>query len=357
MAKLPPPARFLVMLLAGWLNRHQEGVIEYLREENRVLREQLGGRRLRLTDDQRRRLAVKARPLGRRALAEIASIVTPDTILGWYRRLVARKYDGSKMRRPGRPRTRKGIADLVVRMASENPWGYTRIRDALAELGHEISRSTVKRILQDHGITPVPDRGRKTTWRSFLRGHMGVLAAADFFTVEVLTLGGIVRYFVLFVMHLDTRRVEIAGITCRPSGDWMRQIARNLTGWDGFLEGRRYLIMDRDPLFTESFRAMLGDSGVEPVRLPTRSPNLNAFAERFVLSCKRECLSRIVPLGERHLRHALQEYVAHYHAERHHQGLGGEIIAPRPEDAGGTGKVTCRSPLGGLLRFYHRAAG
>src|SRR4051794_37419704 len=170
-------------------------------------------RRLRLTDDERRRLAVKGKVLGRRRLAGIAGIVTPDTILRWYRTLVAKKYDGSHARRPGRPRTKADIAALVVRLAQENPrWGYTRIRGGLKGLGHDVGRNTIKAILRDHGIEPAPDRGANRPWKTFLAAHWDALAAADFFTVEVLTLRGLVRYVVFFVMKLETRRVEITGI-------------------------------------------------------------------------------------------------------------------------------------------------
>jgi putative transposase len=256
---------FLLYIFAGWVNRRQLDVIEFLREENRVLREQFGGRRLRLTDVQRRRLAVRGKTIGRKALMEVACIVTPDTILRWYRRLIARKYDGSKRRGPGRPRTAEAIAELVVRMATECPtWGYTRIRDALHNLGHEIGRNTVKRILLEHGIEPAPERSKRMPWKTFLKAHWDVLAAADFFTVEVLTLGGLVRYSVFFVMELKTRRVQIAGLSCQPCEAWMKQIARNLTdAVDGFLTGKRYIILDRDPLYTAAFRRMLKGSGVK----------------------------------------------------------------------------------------------
>jgi len=345
-------------MFAGWINRHQQQVIDYLLEENRVLREQLGGRRLRLTDEQRRRLAVKGKALGRKALREIAGIVTPDTILRWYRQLIAKKYDGSSRRGPGRPPTDKEIADLVVRMAVDNPsWGYTKIRDALWKLGHEIGRNTVKRILQDNGIQPAPERRGRTSWKTFIRAHLGEIAAADFFTVEVLTAGGLVRYSVLFVMELKTRAVEIAGITCQPTEAWMKQIARNLTeAEDGFLLGVRYLVLDRDPLYTGAFRKFLKDSDVHPLRLPARSPNLNAHAERFVLSIKSECLNRIVPLGEEHLRRAMTEYIRHYHGERPHQGLGGELIAPDESACRTEGRVACRERVGGLLKYYYREA-
>jgi len=215
----------------------------------------------------------------------------------------------------------------------------------------------VKRILANHGIVPAPQRGKRTPWKTFLAAHWSAIASADFFTVEVLTAGGLVRYFVFFVMRLETRRVEIAGISCSPSGAWMTQIARNLTDCeDGFLLGVRHLIIDRDPLYSSAFRGLLKDGGVAPLRLPARSPNLNAHAERFVLSIKSECLSRIVPLGEGHLRRVVREYVAHYHTERHHQGLGNRLLTPAPTVAGCDSPVKRRERLGGLLNFYHRKA-
>jgi putative transposase len=331
MDALSPPLAFFLRLFSGWVNRQQQAVIDYLLEENRILCAERGSRRLRLTDDQRRRLAVKGKVLGRHHLGDIAGIVTPDTILRWYRRLVAKKYDGSKQRAPGRPRTKPDIAALVVRMANENPtWGYTRIRGGLKNLGREVARNTIKAILKDHGIEPAPERRTKTPWTTFLAAHWDGLAAADFFTVEVLTMGGLVRYFVFFVMRLKTRTVEIAGITRQPNEAWMTQTARNLTdAHDGFLRGVRYLILDRDPFYTTAFRRILRDSGVKPLLLPAWSPNLNAYAERFVLSAKSECLERVVPLGEEHLRAAVREFVDHYHEERPHQGLGNELIPPR----------------------------
>jgi hypothetical protein len=218
MIKLPPALRFLLLTFAGWVNRKQQEVIDYLLEENRVLREQLGGRRPRLTNDQRRRLAAKGKLLGRAALRKFAGIVTPDTILRWYRQLIAQKYDGSKKRGPGRPETQKDIAELVITMAKANPrWGYTRIRGAMENLGHELARNTIKRILKDAGIVPAPERGGRTPWKTFLKAHWEALAATDFFTVEVLTLRGLFRFHVLFVIELSSRRVEIAGITMNPT--------------------------------------------------------------------------------------------------------------------------------------------
>ena len=191
-----------------------------------------------------------------------------------------------------------------MRVAQENPtWGYTRLRGALKNLGHELGRNTIKRILAEHGIAPAPERGRSMSWSTFIKAHWGAIAATDLFTVEVVNPFGLVRYHVLFVIDIATRCVCIGGITSDPNGEWMKQVARNLTDmWDGFLLGKRYLIHDRDPLFTEAVRGLLRDSGVKPLRLPANSPNLNAYAERFVLSIRRECLDRFVPLSEQQVR-------------------------------------------------------
>jgi hypothetical protein len=188
------PLQFLLLVFAGWVNRRQVEILEYLQEENRVLREQLGDRRLRFTDAQRRRLAVKGRVLGRRVLQQLAGLVTPDTILRWYRELIAKKYDGTAPRKGSGRGTTALPQRLVVRFATENPgWGYTRIRGALRNLGHELGRNTIKRILADHGLEPAPKRGKTMRWKTFLKAHFGVIAATDFFAVEVLTLGGLVR--------------------------------------------------------------------------------------------------------------------------------------------------------------------
>jgi transposase InsO family protein len=353
--------RFLVVWMAGWVNSHQLEVIEFLREENRVLREQIGGRRLRFTDDQRRRLAVKGRVVGRRRLGEFAGLVTPDTILRWYRELIARKYDGSARRRSGRPTVAIDVEQLVVQVATENPtWGYTRLVGALGNLGHQVGRNTVKRVLLRHGLEPAPARGKRMPWKTFLRTHLGAIAAADFFSVEVLTLTGLVRYLVLFVIDLQTRRVQIGGVVRQAYGAWMAQVARNLTdGVDGFLIDKRYLLHDRDPLFTDEFCGVLASAGVKCLRLPARSPDLNSVAERFVLSIKSECLSKLVPLGETHLRRAVSEYVKHYHRERNHQGVGNRLLTPAEQvvrPANTNAPVERRERLGGLLNFYYRRA-
>jgi putative transposase len=348
------PLRLLIVTLAGWINRHQQHVIEYLVEENRVLREQLKGQRTRLTDDQRRRLAAKGYRLGRRLLGQMATIVTPDTILRWHRRLIAAKWTYVAVR-PGRPGTMKAIASLIVRMASENPgWGYSRIQGALKNLDHRVARSTVARVLKDHVIPPAPDR--PSSWRTFLRAHWGKSAAADFFTTEVWTRRGLVTYYTLFVLDLRSRRVHLAGSTPNPDAAFMVQPARCLTdAVDGFLVTHRILICDRDRKWTERFRLIMEGAGVRIVQTPIHAPNANAYAERFVRSIREECLDRLILFGDRRLRRVLDEFVQHYHGERNHQGLSNELIAREHRGGAGT-HVRCRERLGGLLRYYHRAA-
>ena len=349
--------QFLLICLAGWLNRNQQLVIQYLQEEVKVLREQLD-KKPRFTDDQRRRLAAKAQKLGRDRLRHVASIVSPKTLLEWHRRLIAYKYDGGSRRSPSRPCTPAEIGELILRMARENrTWGYTRIQGALQNLGHEVGRSTIAKVLKEAGLDPAPERQKQTTWKEFLRSHFAVLAAADFFSVEVWTAVGLVRYHVFFVIRLATREVRIAGIVPEPHGEWMKQVARTLTdGLDGFLEGCRYLIHDRSSLFTPEFAMLLESVGIETVRLPARSPNLNAYAERYVRTIKEGCLDRMILIGEGSLRRAIGEFVGHYHTERNHQSLENRIIRPEFAPFPSASEVQCRERLGGMLRYYYRQA-
>jgi len=348
----------VVACLAGWVNRHQQHVIEYLQEEVRVLKELHRGKRLRLSAEQRCRLAAMAKKLRFGRLKAIAGIVTTQTLLGWHRRLIAQKYDSSGVRKPGRPRKAEQIRELVIRMANENRlWGYTRICGALYDLGYEISRSTVCEVLKAAGIEPAPERGRKTTWSEFLKAHWEVLAAADFFNLEVWTQWGLARYDILFVMRLATREVHVAGMVPAANGMWMEQVARNLTDpFGGFLRGCRFLIHDRSSLYTDQFREILIAVGVDSVRLPPRSPNLNAFAERFVRTIKESCLNQMILFGERSLRRAVDEFVEHYHKERKHQGLGNKILKLDVDQMSMKGGVACRKRLGGMLKCYHRKA-
>ena len=211
MFKTIRPWQILVVAAAGWVNRDQQAIIRYLQEENPV--------------------------------------VSPDTILAWHRRLIARKWDYSAKRRgPGRPGVMRKIASLLTMMARENPgWGYSRIQGALENLGHRVSRTTVENALKRLGIDPASRRQRGMSWKTFLKAHWDSLAAADFFTVEVWETRGLVTFYVLLVMELSSRRVYFAGVTPNPNAKWMMQIARNLTDpVDRLTSGKRFIIIDRD---------------------------------------------------------------------------------------------------------------
>jgi transposase InsO family protein len=332
---------------------------EYLVTENRLLRQQIPGR-VRLSDGERKSLAELGKKLGKQALAEVATIVTPDTILAWHRKLIARKFDGSQHRKaPGRPQIDKALEALVVRMAQENrSWGYDRIAGALTHLGYKISDQTVGNILKRHGIPPALARKTTTTWKEFIRTHLDVLVATDFFTAEVWTAVGLVTYYVLFFIHLASRKVHVAGITPHPDEQWMVQVARNVTmeEW-GFLAPGQYLIHDRDGKYCPAFRHIIDEAGITRVPLPPRSPNLNAYAERWVRSVKEEALSRLILFGERSLQHALTEYLSHFHQERPHQGKGNVVLTPAPDHVTKVeSPLRCRERLGGLLKYYDREA-
>lgn len=354
--KIKPMNVFLVML-AGWINRQQTEVIEYLVEENKILCEKIGKKRILLNDNQRRRLAVLGKRLGRKVLGQFCTSFSPDTILRWHRKLVARKYDGSKNRsKYGRPKISDEIKQLILDMAEEcRYFGCKKIAGYLKYLGYKVSRSTIRRILIEHGIDPAPDRPARTTWREFIKAHWESLAATDFFTIEVYTPGGMIRYMVLFVIDYATRKVEIAGIIPQADGKWMNQMARNLSDpFEGFLKGKRYLIHDRDPLFTKRFSKILEAVGITTIKISPKSPNMTPFAERFVRSIKSECLDKMIIFGESHLRHLTLSYCDYYHHRRPHQGLDNNMIEPLPQDA--DGKIVLEQQLGGLLKSYRRVA-
>lgn len=309
---------------------------EYLVAENRILRNQIRGR-VRLTDGERTTLATLGKRLGKQALAEVMSVVKPETLLAWHRRLIAKKFDGSQHRRyPGRPRCHQEIEDLVVQLAKENrTWGYDRIVGALKNIGYTVSDQTVGNILKRHDLPPAPQRKKTTTWREFIRSHQNLLVGTDFFTAEVWTSCGLVTYYILFFIQVGSRRVHIAGMTPNPNETRMTQMARNSTmvEW-GFLTPDQYVIHDRDAKFCSAFRETIKAAGVRLVKLPPRSPNLNAYAERWVRSVKEEVLSRLILFGEDALRKVLNEYGTHYHQERHHQGIGNELLLPRTRKEG-----------------------
>ena len=278
----------VLAVLTGWLDRQERQALAYVMEENRALRRQLGQQRIQFTDSDRRRLAVRGYRLGRQVLQQIATIVTPDTILRWHRQLMVRKWNYAN-NCCGRRAVLAEIRRLVVRMADENPtWGYTRIQGALKNVGHRVGRSTIARILKAHGVSP--GLARPTSWQTFLRAHWGAIAGADFFTTEVWTWRGLVTFYSVFVIDLASRRVQIVGCTPHPNDLFMRHVSRMLTVTDGLLSNHHVLISDRDSKWKRDVRCLLGEARVHVVQTPFQAPNANAHAERFVRSIKHECL-------------------------------------------------------------------
>src|SRR6266516_858197 len=279
-------------------------------------------------------------------------VVTPQTLLRWHRELVRRKWTQPRRSR-GRPPVDDHIRQLVVRFARENPgWGYPRIAGELLKLGLRASPSTIRRILLADRLGPAPRR-LGPSWRQFLRQQAASMLACDFFTVETISLR---RFYVLFFIELESRRVHLAGCTTNPTGDWVTQQARNLS-FTGVFERMRFLIHERDSKFTAAFDEVFRSEGIKVIHTPIRAPQANAYAERFVRTIRAECLDWLLILGRRHLERLLRVYTEHYNRERPHRGLA--LLPPEPATAAGLAaadEIKRRDRLGGLIHEYHRAA-
>ncbi len=369
MSSLPFLTRLVVASILGTQNRALVAEVAYLRAEIAYLRAQLPrDKPLRFTDRWRKRLARAAVGVGWKRLGEIATVAKVATIRGWHRLMQKGKL-GITRAGPGKPPTSDEVQQTVIRMASENPtWGQHRIQGELAKLGIALSPRTVAAILDRHGLTPAPVRSTDSTWRTFICEHMDQLAATDFFTVDVWGLLGKTTYDVLFAIHLRTRRVHIVGITEHAVSDFMVQTARNLTMADtGWLTQVRakYLIHDRDGKFCAAWTNALASGGVETVAIPPRSPNLNAFAERWVRTVKRECIRRCWFIGRGGLERALNQYLVHYHEQRPHQGKGNrpltdsaQVCQPHQISIADfkASRVRCVTANNGTIRHYELAA-
>ena len=337
---------------------NMQKALDYSIEENRVLKELLeeatGKKRVPVRDTHRRRLAVKAIALNIHVLANIATIFQPQTLLRWHRDLVRKKY--TKRSTPEHYRTiSPEIVNEVLRVAKNNQnWGYQRIRDMMKYLGFEISTSTVRRILNEHGISPSPQHKPNITWNEFIKSHWEVLTATDFLSVELLTLLGLMRCMILFFVDIQTRTVKLVGVKINPDGAWVKQVARNMTDpWDGFLLGEKYLICDRDSLFTMDVEQIFKERGIKMKRITAGAPSMNCYSESFVKTIKHECLNKMIFLSERQVKYAVNEFLSHYNFERVHSGLDGEMpndIHEQPLD----GKIIEFSRLGGMLKTYRR---
>jgi transposase InsO family protein len=279
-------------------------------------------------------------------------VVTPQTLLRWHRELVRRKW-AQPQGKPGRPMINPQVRQLVLRLARENPrWGYPRIAGELLKLGLRVSPSTVRRLLLAAGLRPAPRR-TGPSWRDFLRQQAASTLACDFFTVETISLR---RFYVLFFIELESRRVHLAGCTTNPTGAWVTQQARNLS-FTGVFDRMRFLIHDCDSKFTAGFDEIFRSEGIKVIHTPIRAPQANAYAERFVRTVRAECLDWLLILGRRHLEQVLRIYTQHYNRERPHRGLA--LLAPESPKAAGqptAGEIKRRDQLGGLIHEYHRAA-
>ena len=343
----------LTVLARSDLSKDAELLV--LRHENRVLRRQLSGR-LRWDHADRAWLAALSRLVSRRRWQEVFP-VTPATILRWHRDLVARKWDYTSRRKPGRPSTGTSVKTLIVRMARENPaWGHRRIQGELARLGHAIAASTVWEILHAAGIDPAPRRAGPT-WRQFLAGQAHAVIACDFLAVETVLLK---RLHVLVFTGHGTRRLHVAGVTAHPTGAWAVQQARTLAMDLGDRLGTlRFLIHDRDPVFTPAFGEVFRAEGLRIITTLPRTPRMNAICERVIGTLRRELLDRVLILGERRLALLLREYLAHYNGHRPHQSRQQRPpdIATQPARDTADLRFARRKPIvAGLINEYHHAA-
>jgi transposase InsO family protein len=322
---------------------------------------------IRFTDDERRDLAHHAGFLSAFRLASALLIVASSTMRGWQKRIAAAAKAAAaavtkRQRRtgPGRPPLKRSLRRRVIRCAWDNPtFGYDKISQHLAAIGITISPTSVGTILAAAGVPPAPRRtDQRKRWKHFLAAHWSTLASCDFTTVPVITLAGIKLVQVLVVMRLSTREVHLATATQNPDVVLMRQVARNLTMEDGFLQrhGITHLIRDRSITFGQSFDDVLTDAGITPVITPVEAPNANAHIERWFGSCRRECLDRVAFFGDTALRHVMCEYIDYHNHHRPHSALSGRPPIPSPHFGTAEGPVKRRTKLGGLLAWYERRA-
>ena len=357
---MPLSLRLLLLTIIGQQHRALTLAYALMRAERDYYREQMPrDTKLKFSANWRRTFGVLGHSIGWSELEKIATVAHVRTFQRWYK--LASEAPTQLANKIGRPKIPAWVELQVLTMAYATRWGIHRIAGAISNLGQKIHPKTVRRILRDHHFDP-SNRTRardESAWKPFITKHGHEIAAMDFLQADVWSWLGKRTVYVLFLIHIKTRRVEIAGITEHPTAQWMKQVARNLTMADiGFfpLTGSKYLIRDNDEIYQPSFDELLHTADVEVKHIPPNSPNLNAFAERWVRSVKTELLNRVLCIGIGGLERALREYLIHYHGERNHQGIGNTLIAPEKLVADPKVPIRCRARLGGVLKYYYRAA-
>ena len=333
---------------------------DYMAEKIRIYEEHLtaltGRKRPELTDSDKRRLAQKGRGLNDFLLKSVEPTWAPGTIRNWYNQLVGAKYNsiGENQKKRGRKPISPEIVEEVLRLAQHNPdWGYKRIAGTMRYLGYDVSASTVKNILDAHGIIPDPEYKLRGNWKRFIDSQQYVTASVDFAQVERLTPFGLVRESLLFFMDIGTREVRLGGIVNNPDGRWTTQIARNMCDMvDGFMLGKKYLIHDRDPLFHRRFDMIFESIGVKVKKMPPFTPQMNTRMENFIRAIKTECLDKLIFTSQAQLQLAVMEYLEYWNHYRPHAGLGGNMVKPYPQDM--EAPIREVSFLGGMLHGYRR---
>ena len=357
---MPLTLRLLLLTIIG--QQHRALTLSYalMRAERDYYRSRVPKEaKLTFSPAWRRTFGVLGKAVGWSELQNIATVANVRTFQRWYK--LTTEAPAQLANKVGRPKIPAWVEMQVLTMAYTTSWGITRIAGAISNLGQKIHPKTVRRILRDNHFDPGQRKLTRpeSSWKPFIAEHGHEIAAMDFLQTNVWDWLGKRTVYVLFLIHIKTRRVEIAGITEHPNAQWMKQVARNLTMADiGFfpLTGAKRLIRDNDKIYQPSFEELLRTADVETVNIAPNSPNLNAFAERWVRSVKSECLRKVRCLGIGGLQRALQEYLRHYHGERNHQGIGNVLIAPEKLVADLKAPIRCRSRLGGVLKYYYRDA-
>jgi putative transposase len=354
----------LLLVIATSSQRELARQVKYLKVENQILRSKLPTR-VTVTAKERERLMKFGARLGK-ALQELVTIVAPGTFLRWIRE--AKRDRKSSSAKRGRPRTAEDIRKLIVLMARDNGWGYARIAGELKKLRiTSVSRSTIRNILKEAGLQPGPKRD-EGTWDEFLKQHAASLWQCDFFSQKVLTIKGFREVFMIAFIHVQSRRVVLSPATEHPDETWVvAQAERFATEARAQDLSVAYVVHDRDTKFTRSFDQTLKRKRVRTVKIAHCAPDMQAYVERFIQTLKNEVLRRFVVFGTQHLEHLTSEYLAYYHADRPHQGVGNELLV-RPQRKRGRPpkedepvsfslkQLRCEKRLGGLLKSYRRAA-